>query len=74
MICYNPLWETMKKRGISQYKLLKEYHFSAGQLSRLRKNENVSTYTLNTLCNILDCKIEEVAMYYPDHANSDSQN
>ena len=67
MIRYDPLWETMKKRGISQYKLLKDYHFSAGQLSRLRKNENVSTYTLNTLCRILDCNIEEVAVYLPDN-------
>lgn len=63
MIRYDPLWETMKKRGISQYKLLKDYHFSAGQLSRLRKNENISTYTINTLCKILDCKIEDVAVY-----------
>ena len=47
MIRYDPLWETMKKRGISQYKLLKDYHFSAGQLSRLRKNENISTYTIS---------------------------
>ncbi len=37
MIRYDPLWETMKKRGVSQYKLLKDYHFSARQLSRLRK-------------------------------------
>ena len=63
MISFDPLWETMKKRGISQYKLLKDYHFSAGQLSRLRKNENISTYTINTLCKILDCKIEDVAVY-----------
>lgn len=63
MIRYDLLWETMKKRGISQYKLLKDYHFSEGQLSRLRKNENISTYTLDTLCKILDCKIEDVAVY-----------
>lgn len=70
MIRYDPLWETMKKRGISQYKLLKDYHFSAGQLSRLRKNENISTYTINTLCKILDCKIEEVAVYLEDETES----
>ena len=50
-------------RGISQYKLLKDYHFSAGQLNRLRRNCNVNTYTLNQLCKILDCKIEDVAVY-----------
>lgn len=43
--------------------------FSAGQLSRLRKNENISTYTINTLCKILDCKIEDVAVYLEEDAS-----
>lgn len=56
----------MKDCGISQYKLLNKYKMSAGQLDRLRKNGNVSTYTLNTLCKILNCKIEDIAEYVPD--------
>ncbi len=56
----------MKQKGISQYKLLKEYHFSSGQLDRLRKNENVSSYTLNQLCQILDCRLEDIAEYRKD--------
>lgn len=63
MIVYNRLWATMKQQGISQYRLLKEYKFSGGQLDRLRKNENVSTYTLNQLCKILHCHIEDIAEY-----------
>lgn len=55
-----------EKRGISQYKLLKDYKFSAGQLNRLRQNHNVNTYTLDQLCKILDCRIEDVAVYRPD--------
>ena len=70
MIRYDPLWATMKQRGISQYKLLKDYHFSAGQLRRLRKNENFSTYTLNTLCRILECRLEDVAIYLPDNTKN----
>ena len=66
MIVYDRLWQTMKERGISQYKLVKDYHFSNGQLDRLRKNENVSTNTLNELCAILDCKLEDIAEYIPD--------
>ena len=53
----------MKKRGISQYKLIHEYKISTGQLDRLRKNQNVNTYTLNELCVILDCKLEDIAEY-----------
>lgn len=69
MISYQPLWATMKNRGISQYKLIKDYHFSTGQLDRLRKNNSVSTNTLDMLCSILDCKLEEVAVYLPDEAD-----
>ena len=61
LIVYDKLWETMKKRNISQYALIKQYGFSTGQLDRLRKNENVSTFTLNKLCDILDCELSEVA-------------
>lgn len=63
MIVYDRLWQTMKERGVSQYKLVKDYHFSNGQLDRLRKNENVSTHTLDELCTILDCKLEDIAEY-----------
>ena len=63
MIVYDKLWETMKKKNISQYKLIKEYHISNGQLDRLRKNADISTFTLNRLCEILDCKIEDIAQY-----------
>lgn len=66
MIVYNKLWETMKERGISQYKLIKDHHISSGQLDRLRKGGNVSTYTLNQLCAILDCRLEDIAEYVAD--------
>jgi DNA-binding Xre family transcriptional regulator len=63
MISYEPLWKTMKTKNISQYELINKYKFSAGQLSRLRKNSNVSTHTLNVLCEILDCSLSDIAIY-----------
>ena len=66
MICYDKLWKTMKEKGISQYKLIKDYGFSSGQLDRLRKNDNVNTYTLDQLCRILDCDIVDIARYVRD--------
>ncbi len=66
MIVYDKLRVTMKEKGISQYKLMKDYHFSSGQLDRLRKNGNVNTYTLNQLCEILNCDISDIAEYIPD--------
>lgn len=53
MIVYDRLWDTMRKKGITQYELINKYHVSAGQLSRFRKNQNVSSHTINTLCEIL---------------------
>ncbi len=66
MIVFDRLWKTMKERGISQYSLIKDYHISTGQLDRLRKNENISSYTMNQLCRILGCKIEDIAEYVED--------
>lgn len=66
MIVFDKLWTTMKDRGVSQYKLMKEYHISSGQLDRLRKNSNVSTYTLSQLCSILNCQLEDIAEYVED--------
>ncbi len=63
MIVYNRLWATMKLRGISQYKLINDYQISSGQLDRLRKNGNVSTFTLDQLCRILECRLEDIAEY-----------
>ena len=66
MIVYDRLWATMRDRGVSQYKLIRDYHVSSGQLDRLRKNENVSTYTLSQLCRILGCRLEDIAEYKDD--------
>lgn len=63
MIVFDRLWITMKEKGVSQYKLIKEYKISTGQLDRLRKNENVNTYTLDQLCRILNCRLEDIAEY-----------
>lgn len=63
MIVFDKLWDTLREKGISQYKLQKDYKISAGQLDRLRKNEGVSTFTLNRLCEILDCELDDIASY-----------
>ena len=63
MISFSPLWETMKAKGVSQYQLIKEYKISNGQLDRLRKDQNVSTFTLNRLCEILDCSLSDIAVF-----------
>ena len=66
MIVYDKLWKTMKQKEITQYTLIKKYKISTGQLDRLRKNENVSTHTLDILCKIMDCRLEDIAEFVND--------
>ena len=66
MIVYDPLWETMRRKGVSTYTLIKKYSFSKGTLDSLKQNRNISTATLNDLCKILSCEAEEVLRYIPD--------
>ncbi len=66
VISYAPLWKTLKEKKISQYKLIKDYGIDNAQLHRLRKNMVVKTMILDTLCRILDCRIEDIAEYIPD--------
>lgn len=66
MIVFDSLWTTLKEKQITQYQLIKKYGISTGQLDRLRKNGNVSTFTLNTLCKILECELSDIACYVPD--------
>lgn len=66
MISYDPLWATMRRRGISTYALLNDYSFSRGTLDSLKQGRNISTATLNDLCRILSCRVEDVLRYVPD--------
>lgn len=66
MIIFDRLWETMKAKKVSQYRLIKYYGFSAGQIGRLKKNAYVSTHTVNTLCTILNCKVEDIMEFRMD--------
>ena len=66
MISYDNLWKTMKERGITQYALIKQYHISPGQLTRLKRNESVSTHTIGMFCKILKCTVSDVMEYIED--------
>ena len=56
----------MKQKGISQYTLIKKHHVSPGQITRLKRNESVSTHTIDMFCDILDCQVEDVMEYTRD--------
>lgn len=66
MISYEPFYQTLQKKEISTYKLINQYGISRGLLDRLRHNKPISTVTLNDLCTILDCRVEDILSYIPD--------
>lgn len=66
MIVYDKLWNTMKIKGVSQYALIKKYHVSPGQITRLKRNESVSTHTIDMFCKILDCDVSDIMQYKED--------
>ena len=69
MISYENLWNVMREKGITQYALIKNYHISPGQITRLKRNESVSTHTIEMFCKILDCEVGEIMRYIPDDSN-----
>ena len=66
MISYEPLYQTMKKKNISTYKLIHEFGVSRSLLDRLKHNKPISTVTLNDLCMFLDCRVEDILVYIRD--------
>lgn len=66
MISYEKLWKMMQQRGISQYALIKKHHVSPAQITRLKRNESVSTHTIEMFCRILHCRVEDIMEYIPE--------
>ncbi len=66
MISYKKLWEIMKDRGVTQYSLIKHHHVSPGQITRIKRNESISTHTIEVFCRILHCQPGDIMEYIED--------
>jgi len=66
MISYEPFYKTIKEKNISTYKLINQHGISRSLIDRLKHNKPISTVTLNDLCAILDCKVEDILQYIKD--------
>ena len=60
MISYKPFYETLFKKGITEYQLIFKQGFSANTIHRMKKGEAISTKTLDALCYALDCKVGDI--------------
>ncbi|MCI9111161.1 MAG: helix-turn-helix transcriptional regulator [Eubacterium sp.] len=66
MITYEPFWNTIKEKEISTYALIQKHNVSSATINRLRKNQGISTLTIDDLCKILKCRVEDILEYIED--------
>lgn len=67
MISYEPFYKTLKERKFSTYKLINEYGVSRSLLDRLKHNKPISTVTINDLCIILNCRVEDILIFVEEN-------
>lgn len=65
MISYGPFWETLKNSEETTYSLINTHHISSAIIDKLRKDKPLNTTTINDLCRILNCDIQNIACYVP---------
>ena len=66
MITYEPFWNTINEKEISTYALIQKHNVSSATINRLRKNQGISTLTIDDLCKILKCRVEDILEYIED--------
>lgn len=65
MISYAVFWNTLKESSESTYSLIKDHHISSSTIDKLRNNKPLNTTTINGLCRILNCRVQDVMEYVP---------
>ncbi len=63
MISYEPFYETLFKKNITEYNLIYKQGFSSNTLYRIKKGKPISTKTLDALCDALDCAVEDIIRF-----------
>ena len=66
MISYKPFYETLLAKGITEYALIYKQGISANTIHRMKHGQAISTKTLDTFCEILDCRVEDILLYVKD--------
>jgi len=66
MIKFDKLWILMKEKGVSTYYLREKCGIDSKTVRRLKANDNMETKTINKLCSVLDCRVEDIMEYVKD--------
>lgn len=71
MISYRPFYQTLLTKGVTEYNLIYKQGMDANTIHRMKHGKAITTKTLNTLCEILTCRVEDVLEYVPDEENTE---
>ena len=66
MISYEPFYQTLFRKGLTEYFLIYKQGISANTIHRIKHGKPITTTTLDTLCFILECNVEDILRYVPD--------
>ena len=69
MVSYRRFWETLRNSKESTYTPIKNHHVSSSTLDKLRKDKPLTTTTINDLCRILNCRVEDIMEYIPSESD-----
>jgi DNA-binding Xre family transcriptional regulator len=69
VISYAPFWDTLRRSDETTYTLINRHHLSSSTIDKLRKNKPLNTTTINDLCRILRCPVEQIMIYIPSETD-----
>ena len=72
MISYRPFYETLFRKGVTEYYLIYKQGMDSNTIHRMKHGKAITTKTLNTLCEILDCSVSDILEYVPDAASPET--
>lgn len=66
MMTYDPFWRTIEEKGITTYALINKHGILPDTIQRLRSGKSITTATIETLCEVINCKVEDIVQYVPE--------
>lgn len=74
MITYDPFWKTIKRKSLSTYALINRYGILPDTIQRLRDGRPITTKTIETLCEVIECNVQDIIQYLPENSISTYKN
>lgn len=73
MISYEPFWNTLKEKNVTIYHLIHKNGINSNTINRIKKKASITTYTLDHLCHVLGCSVQDIISYTPDDDDSEQE-